>query len=495
MGRAAGDERIRATLWLRGERDDRIAMETIAALGALSPRLRSYVDRRELFRDLDTSADARARITTFCADHDIEIVASGFRSVVTSGRIGDYERAFATKIADFRYGRSEPFHRRTTALAAPDSIAPLVRGIFGLDAWPRFVAPATGATNAPAAASSARDARAELAAQTLIRYNFGSEWTGRGETIGILRFGGTFDEDDFVAALTAHGVRAAEPEIVACDGASPSGHHIETFEGELAIDVQVIAAHAPDARIVLYTTSHGERGFLDAIERALFDERRPATLSISFGHLEYRWTHAAFARLDELAAVAALLGVTLLAASGDSGAAIDECGDAHVNAPASNHYILACGGTTIGTDGHERSWPQSGGGFAARGEAPPWQREAIAAYAATRTDSNHTSRGLPDVSAQVDPGYRMVYHGAATFTTGTSAVAPLWAALVARLNERLGARAGFFAPLLYVSNAAQTPLRAITTGGNDRYDAGPGWSPASGLGVPDGEVLYERLSG
>jgi kumamolisin len=449
-------------------------------------------------RELDSSADARAQVAAFCAKHGIAIVSSGFRSFLTSGTVASYERAFATTISNFTHGDSEPFHRRTTVLAAPDAIAPFIRGIFGLDAWPHTIhrtsrAPASDSTDASLVA--ARTARAELAVQTLDRYNVARAWTGRGETIGILRYGGTFDEDDFAACLVAHGVSASMPEIMACDDASRIGHHVETFEGELALDVQVIATHAPGARIILYTTPHGERGFLDAIACALFDERRPATFSMSFGYPEHRWTHAALARLDELAAVAALLGVTLLAASGDAGAEIDEHGNAHVCAPASNRYILACGGTVVDTGGHESAWPHSGGGFAARGEAPPWQRDALNAYAAHRSEATRTSHGVPDVAAQVDPGYRMVYRGDATFTTGTSAVAPLWAALVARLNERLGNRAGFFAPLLYATSAATAPLHAILTGGNATYEAGPGWSPITGLGVPDGEALYERLSG
>ena len=474
-------------------------MEPIAAIGALAPRARIYFEPREILRDLDAPNDARSRVAAFCAEHAIDVVSSGFRSIVTSGRVDAYERAFATTLADFTHDESAPFHRRTATLAAPDSIAPLIRGVFGLDGWPRPVhrTAQSEIESDPTVAArvAARTARAELAAQTLRRYNVAETWTGCGETIGILRYGGAFDTRDFTAMLAAHGVSAAIPEIVTCDGASAAGFHVASFEGELAIDVQMIAAHAPGARVVLYTTSHGERGFLDAIAYALFDARRPATFSISFGFPEFRWTHAALARLDELAAVAALLGVTLLAASGDSGALIDDRGDAHVSAPASNRYVLACGGTVIGADGCESAWPHSGGGFAARGDAPPWQRAALEAYAAKCGEPRRISRGVPDVAAQVDPGYRMVYRGESTFATGTSAVAPFWAALVARLNERLGARAGFFAPRLYASNAPRAAVRPITTGGNDRYDAGPGWSPFTGLGVPDGEALYERLRG
>jgi kumamolisin len=79
---------------------------------------------------------------------------------------------------------------------------------------------------------------------------------------------------------------------------------------------------------------------------------------------------------------------------------------------------------------------------------------------------------------------------------GTSAVAPLWAALVARLAEATGRRFGLLQPLLYdgVSPGADVAgLRDITSGNNGAYSAGPGWDACTGLGVPDGEALLERL--
>jgi kumamolisin len=77
---------------------------------------------------------------------------------------------------------------------------------------------------------------------------------------------------------------------------------------------------------------------------------------------------------------------------------------------------------------------------------------------------------------------------------GTSAAAPLWAALVARLNQGLNANCGFLNPVLY-TKCANGVLRDITVGNNGAYSAGPGWDACTGLGSPDGQRLLHALSG
>jgi len=81
---------------------------------------------------------------------------------------------------------------------------------------------------------------------------------------------------------------------------------------------------------------------------------------------------------------------------------------------------------------------------------------------------------------------------------GTSAVAPLWAALISRLAEASGQRFGLIQTLLYAGVAPGTAVpgfRDITSGNNGAYAAGPGWDACSGLGSPDGTALLNRLQG
>ncbi|MGA8351201.1 MAG: hypothetical protein WB773_25640, partial [Isosphaeraceae bacterium] len=103
-------------------------------------------------------------------------------------------------------------------------------------------------------------------------------------------------------------------------------------------------------------------------------------------------------------------------------------------------------------------------------------------------------RGVPDVSGDADPntGYNILVDGQAMPIGGTSAVAPLWAALVTLLNQKLGKPVGFLNPILYANPGA---LNDITEGSNGDYNAGPGWDPCTGLGSPNGMKLLAVLSG
>ena len=112
--------------------------------------------------------------------------------------------------------------------------------------------------------------------------------------------------------------------------------------------------------------------------------------------------------------------------------------------------------------------------------------------------SGSGGRGVPDVAGNADPttGYQIYSDGQSQVVGGTSAVAPLWSALIARLAEATGQRFGLIQPALYagVSPGTEVPgIRDITEGNNGAYSAGPGWDACSGLGVPDGADLLSRL--
>jgi kumamolisin len=209
--------------------------------------------------------------------------------------------------------------------------------------------------------------------------------------------------------------------------------------------------------------------------------------------IERRWTPSALEILDELFIAAALVGVSVFVASGDNAAEVDERGNAHVNAPASSPFVIACGATTLKreTDGttHEIAWHRSGGGFG-RAEVPPWQT-AAGDWAAK--NGLRPGRGVPDVAAQCVPGYPVFFDRKELAMHGTSATAPFWAALAARINEATthrygpGATIGFFAPILY--DRAGELMKPIVRGRNATFEAGHGWNPLSGLGIPNGKAL------
>jgi kumamolisin len=98
---------------------------------------------------------------------------------------------------------------------------------------------------------------------------------------------------------------------------------------------------------------------------------------------------------------------------------------------------------------------------------------------------------VPDVSGDADPytGYNTLVDGQAGVVGGTSAVAPLWAGLIALLNQQLNTRLGFLNPQLYALPAPNNGFNDITQGNNGTYSAGPGWDPCTGLGSPIGTTL------
>jgi kumamolisin len=108
---------------------------------------------------------------------------------------------------------------------------------------------------------------------------------------------------------------------------------------------------------------------------------------------------------------------------------------------------------------------------------------------------------VPDVSGDADPqtGYQVLVDGQELVIGGTSAVAPLWAGLIALMNEGLGHSAGYLNPVIYGLPVKAKAFRDITSGNNDTTNAGGayparrGWDACTGLGSPVGKKLLTAL--
>jgi kumamolisin len=196
------------------------------------------------------------------------------------------------------------------------------------------------------------------------------------------------------------------------------------------------------------------------------------------------------------------MGITVCVASGDNGSS-DGVNDGanHVDFPASSPYALACGGTSLQASGTtitgESVWNDgaqggaSGGGVSSVFPLPAWQ-DGLHVTPTSGGNQPLTMRGVPDVSADADPetGYDVRIDGTDTVIGGTSAVAPLWAGLIARINAAKRSSVGFINPLLY---AAPSALKDITSGNNGNFAAGPHWDACTGLGSPDGAKIATLL--
>jgi kumamolisin len=173
----------------------------------------------------------------------------------------------------------------------------------------------------------------------------------------------------------------------------------------------------------------------------------------------------------------------------------------NVDFPASSPHVLACGGTSLqaanGSIQSETVWNNganggaSGGGVSGFFPLPVWQ-QGLQATNGKGQKAALANRGVPDVSGDADPqtGYVVRVDGQDTVIGGTSAVAPLWAGLIARINAARGSGVGFINPQLYADASC---LHDVTSGNNGDYSASAGWDACSGLGSPDGKKIAGTL--
>ena len=204
------------------------------------------------------------------------------------------------------------------------------------------------------------------------------------------------------------------------------------------------------------------------------------------------------------------MGITVTVAAGDHGAPdSDDPAEkrANVDFPASSPNVLACGGTRLIGNAmgitSETVWNNhdgwaTGGGVSEFFAVPAYQ--AAVGVPKSINVRGKVGRGVPDISgnADGDTGYLIRVDGQTVPIGGTSAVAPLWAGLIALLNQGRPRPIGFITPKLYALNPAVQALRDITVGDNSvnkvkGYTGNAGWDPCTGLGSPDGAKLLKAL--
>lgn len=512
VGPARPDERFEVSVRVRR----RSALTTKVWDSARPPNSRKYLTHDQL--DAQHGADPAdiSSVEAFARAAGLAVVETSVarRTVVLSGTVSTFEKAFGVKLEQYEHPTRGTFRGRTGSVQIPADLDKIVEGVFGLD-------------NRPFAHSHTARRRANAAAQftgypppqVAKFYNFPTGLDGTGQTIGIIELGGGYRPADLKAYFKQIGIPAPQVTAVSVDHGRNAPSTPDSADGEVMLDIEVAAAIAPKAKIAVYfAAGASDRDFLDAITTAVHDRtNNPSVISISWGGPEETATNSFQQQFDQALQSAAALGITVTVASGDSGAA-DEGpnewdGVPHADFPASSPYALACGGTNITTANNkitaEKVWNQhaadtqddsfgaSGGGVSTVFPVPAYQQSA---KVPPNIVTKKSGRGVPDVSADADPdsGYLVRVDGQEFPIGGTSAVAPLWAGLIALCNQSLKHRAGFVNPILYNSPSAFNDI----TQDNNRvgpeavgYDAGPAWDACTGLGSPNGQNILAALAG
>ncbi len=485
------DEPITVSVYLHDDGGDPLlALPPQAAPGLAATTRVALAAQRHAERQ------AAAPLLAFAAAHGLTVVGHDVarRCVTLSGPAAALEAAFATSLSVYD-GPAGPFRGRSGVLRVPSDVAPHVAAVLGLDTRPV-------ATPKLAFASRAAGGFRPNAVGAIYGFPAGAS-VGRGQTIGIIELGGGFRDSDTAAAFAAMGLPAPTVVAVPVSGGRNDPAGDVNADGEVALDIQVAGGVAPGAAIAVYFAPNTSQGFVDAISTAVHDQtHKPSVISISWGSAESTWTAQALAAMQAALKDAATLGVTVFAASGDN-LATDGVADgkAHVDFPASSPYVVGCGGTRLAASGTTRAaetvWNANGGGTGG-GVSAKFARPAYQAQAHVPKGHKGGGRGVPDVAADADPatGYLVVVNGQTQQIGGTSAVAPLWAGLVAAINAQAPRPVGFALPVLY-GNAAR--FHDITGGDNKvgavGFAAGPGWDACTGLGSPIGAALLALFAG
>jgi kumamolisin len=517
---APSDERLEVTIRLRPKTPLPDAREMLALSETPIPIL-THDQYEKKYGSLEADI---ALIRKFARAHNLIVVreSPARRSVMLSGTVADFNKAFEVNLKTYEYPAGT-YRGRTGSIHIPAGLSKIVEGVFGLDNRP--VATRHGVLRRESAAPA--DGATAFTSNQLARiYNFPARLDGRGETIGLIELGGGYRPQDITTYFNSLGIPAPTVIPVSVDGAANSPTKANSDDGEVVLDIQVAGAAAPGAKIVVYFAPNDKtsKGFLDALTKAVHDiQYNPSIISISWGGPESPRGNSFQMQFDQALQTAAMLGITVLVAAGDDGAADMEPkewdGKAHVDFPSASPFILSCGGTRLIASGSritkESVWNQnsadvrddsfgSGGGGVSRAfPLPAYQSKASVPLSVH--PRGHNGRGVPDVTGDGDPdsGYKVLVDGKSLVFGGTSAVAPLWAALIARINQKVRGRVGFINPRLYALAANSGAFHDVTLGNNRitykkfskvGYDAVPGWDACSGLGSPDGTILSSVLT-
>lgn len=550
---------LRVTVVLRPPaHEDGPHAERLHALVSARPHERRWLSRAELHALHDPGEDAFRRVARFAEHHGLRVVETSRarHDVVLEGAVRAFDDAFGVHQAHYEH-EGRRYRAHDGPIHVPPELEEIVVGVLGLDDVPLGSGAGAGAPGEtrglspheieehyrfPAISGHTPGRIALLqfnggfhasdVSAFLDRFGLSAPPIAVHEVPGASRPArGSRPQPIDRLARIADDWRAGTPlaDLATRYGGQDIADFFTTVE--VTMDVQIAAGLGAGAGVDVWFAPGGSP---DDWRRTLFaalgeahgvadgeDPALPAAISVSWGFSE-RDGGAMKLNVIELALqAAARRGVTVCCSTGDMGSSnsTTPVTQANVNFPASSPSVLACGGTTLrrvdGRVDSERAWKESllgvtmatGGGMSGFFRQPHYQagivpRTAEGTWLADH-DTEFVGRWIPDTAAcaAFDPGVALVLGGRDFGGGGTSAATPIWAALVTRLSAALGHPIGLLNTELY-RERDHGCCRAIVGGDNDVtggtiafYRAVDGWNACTGLGVPDGTRILERLRG
>ena len=443
--------------------------------------------------------------------------------VDVSGSVADIQTAFHITLRTYHHPtEARDFYAPDAEPSVDASLA--ISDISGLN---NYVLPhpkslhidSSPSTNAIPRTGSASDG-AYIGNDFRAAYLPGVTLTGSGQIVGLLEFDGYY-ASDISAYETAAGYSSMPLQTVLLDGfdGTPT-RGPDSGNGEVSLDIEMAVAMAPRlSKIVVF--EGGPDGLQNDILNAMAASNQIKQLSCSWG-----WGGGPSTTTDNIFKEMATQGQSFFVAAGDSDAFT--VGSSSVNgvdntsldnAPSSCPYITVVGGTTLSTTGPGGSWSSettwnwglddgsyvgTSGGVSSYYSIPTWQT----GISMSANGGSTTYRNIPDVALTADNVYVAYGDGSSATFGGTSCATPLWAALVALMNQQAASTgasmAGFINLAIYAigkGTSYSSSFHDITTGNNtsssspNNYYAVNGYDLCTGWGTPMGQSLINVLVG
>ena len=336
-----------------------------------------------------------------------------------------------------------------------------------------------------------RTATPMLPAQVAGAMNFPKNLDLSGISVAILELGGMYNPQDINNWCSQNGVKSPPLFNVEVDGALESK---SDADAEVSLDICVIADTAPGVKITVVFAPNTDQGFLDGLQECI--NLAPNAISISWGAPISDWTSESISNMDAVLLKAKQAGIPVFSASGDNGSK-DGTNANQCDYPSASPYAISCGGTNLqispdGSRASETVWSLAGdgsgtgGGVAANYPTPDYQ-SGLTGFPAGRKS--------PDLAGNADPntGYIIEVDGQGAQVGGTSAVAPLYAAMACVVDAALGKKGSFdWHTAIY---AHPECFYDIVAGSNGAYKAQVGYDCCTGMGVLDATAFIQALKG
>jgi subtilase family serine protease len=491
-----------------------------------NPHYRHYLTQTQANQAFNPTPQQEQQVIGWLRSHGIKVTHTypNHLLVDVTGTFTQIEQVFHVTINDYTMqlkGKQITFYAPTNEPTVDGSVGNIVDSILGLDDYPRFHVDDSQVPARPAGNGTGHGSPPYYPQDFANAYHVNPLWkagnNGWGQHIGIVLWGPPPSPAALQQFDAQTGAKPPNLQTILVDGGPIYPFGVDVAE-EAGMDVEYTSGMAPGATIDYYAapdTALGnptDNGLDDALNMAGTDTNNNAQISDSWGGCEATSISDPFTRATEqILQYGTITGHDYFFSSGDNGSACvpdssQPCTytDPYPQYPASSAYVTSVGGTTFNqviTTGYpgEVAWNYtpttclngqghppygSGGGYSKRFARPSWQ--------ANFTKNKH--RGYPDIAADADlnTGAFVCYDGnngpLCNPIGGTSLATPLWAGMIADVNELAPVQPlGFITPMLYEMKTGMpyTAYHDIKNGTNGHYKAGFGWDAVTGLGSPN----------